>query len=352
MPVRKVLHVLPHPGEGGERYVDLLEPMDGFSFERVALTEGRGKLEALRGVSAARRAALRADLVHVHGDSAAILCVRILRRQPGVITFHGMHLLRRSRGPMRWLIGADLRRAIRFSRAAICVSASEFDDASAVAGSRGSDRVVRVDNGIPDPEPPDAQVRASVRRELGIGDDEMAVLFVGQLEARKGVLDLIAALELARAQGARAVGLIAGEGPLRESLEQRAGPAGARVLGRRDDVDDLLQAADVFAMPSEREGLSLAVLEAMSRGLALVVSDGPGNPDAVGDAGLISSYGQPGALAGALSKLAGDPALRSRLGEAARARFAARFTAERMVEETRAVYERALDAGDPSRISG
>jgi glycosyltransferase involved in cell wall biosynthesis len=99
-------------------------------------------------------------------------------------------------------------------------------------------------------------------------------------------------------------------------------------------------------MPSGREGLSLAVLEAMARGLAVVVSDGPGNPDAVGDAGIVFPYGEPQALANALDELASDPGLRARLGEAARERARTRFSAARMIAETREVYERALLMSD------
>ena len=341
MAERRVLHVLPHRGAGGERYIDLLEAMDGFRFERFALTEGRGKVEALRGAARARRRAAGFDLVHVHGDSAAILCLPVLRRQPGVITFHGLHLLRRTSGVFHSLVAAQLRRAIRRSRAAICISESEHADVLALMGGALGERAVRIDNGIPAPAPA-PRPRAEVRAELGLAEHELGVLYAGQLESRKGVLDLLEALETARSDGAALTGLIAGDGPLRAEIEGRAAAMGARVLGERDDVESLLTAADAFVMPSAREGLSLAVLEAMARGLPVVVSDGPGNPDAVGEAGMVVSYGDPAELAAALARLAGDPGLRARLGAAAQERVRDRFSAERMIEETRGVYERAL----------
>jgi L-malate glycosyltransferase len=343
---RKVLHLMPHPGAGGEAYIDLLEPMEGFSAARIALTERRGGLELVRGVPRARRAAADADLVHVHGDTAAILCIRVLKRRPAMITFHGLHRLRRSRGLRRRLLARRLRRAIGLARCSICISEAELADAAAVAGAKLEGRLTLIRNGIPDPGPPDPALRARTRGELRLADEEVAVLYAGQLEQRKGVLDLALALESARRQRAPLVGMFAGEGPLGEEISSRAEAAGARALGHRDDVDALLQAADVFVMPSEREGLSMAVLEAMSRGLAVVVSDGPGNPDAVGDAGMVFPYGEPEALAAALGKLAGDPALRARLGKAARERARTRFGLERMVAETRDAYERALGSGD------
>ena len=67
-------------------------------------------------------------------------------------------------------------------------------------------------------------------------------------------------------------------------------------------------------MPSEREGLSFAVIEAMGSGLAIVVSDGPGNPEAIGDAGIVVAVGDVEALAATLGELARDPAQLRRLG--------------------------------------
>jgi glycosyltransferase involved in cell wall biosynthesis len=333
---------MPHPGAGGERYVEMLEEMQGFRFRRVALTEHRGKLEVLPGLIRARRAAREADLVHVHGDSAAIACLRIIRRQPAVITFNGLHLWRRARGIAGRVVNLDLRRAIAASRASICVSEAELRDATDLAGPSLRDRLVRVDNGLPDPGPADESVRAAARGELGLEDGDLVVLFIGQLERRKGVLDLLGALERARAERPSLRGLIVGDGPLAEAVAARVDGEGVRALGQRDDIGDLLDACDLFTLPSEREGISLALLEAMARERAVVVSDGPGNPEAVGDAGVIVPYGDAGALSAALASLAADPAERGRLGQAARRRFLERFTAERMVEETRAVYESAL----------
>src|SRR5207344_440112 len=104
------------------------------------------------------------------------------------------------------------------------------------------ERLVLIENGIVDPGPPDRITRISERARLALEDEDIAVLFVGQLEPRKGVLDLIEALASARSEGARLVGLIAGDGPLRDEASARTGPAGALMLGQRDDVEALLEA--------------------------------------------------------------------------------------------------------------
>jgi len=116
-----------------------------------------------------------------------------------------------------------------------------------------------------------------------------------------------------------------------------------RPLGFRDDPARLLAAADVFVLASEREGLSFAVLEAMASGLAMVVSDGPGNPEAVGDAGVVVAAGDVTALAAALAGLARDPAGRARLGAAARERARSQFGVEQMLAGVGAAYAAALD---------
>jgi glycosyltransferase involved in cell wall biosynthesis len=119
-------------------------------------------------------------------------------------------------------------------------------------------------------------------------------------------------------------------------------------------ANQLLAAADAFVMPSEREGLSLALLEAMGRGLPVVVSDGVGNPETVGDAGIVVPLGDTAALAGQLHRLAQDPAARSRFGDAARRRVASAFALERWQADMRRVFSAALelDATAPARSAG
>ena len=100
----------------------------------------------------------------------------------------------------------------------------------------------------------------------------------------------------------------------------------------------------MFVLPSSREGLSFALLEAMAHGLATVVADGPGNPEAVGKAGIIVPSGDRHALAAALSELARDPARRAALGAAARERVEREFSLHGLLEGVRGAYERALGA--------
>ncbi len=106
----------------------------------------------------------------------------------------------------------------------------------------------------------------------------------------------------------------------------------------------LLGAADLFVLPSLWEGLPYSTLEAMALGKAALVSDGPGNPDALGEAGLVFPVGDVAAMADGLGRLAGDEHLRASLGKAAASRARERFSLSAMTEATARVYERALAA--------
>ncbi len=340
-----VLHVLPHPGGGAETYIDMLEALPGYRHERFALSVTRSRLRGVPSVLARRRELRRLarefDLVHIHGDMAAMIAAPVVSGRPLVITGHGLHRLRRSGGALGWLVRRRLRNAVAASARTILNSRAERDDLAPALPAALRGRLAVVHNGTPLPTPVGAARRAELRRALELGEAEVAVLFAARLEARKDPLAAIEACEAARAGGAPLVLLVAGDGPLAGEVRGRAG-AGVRALGHRDDIADLFAAADLFLLPSHREGMSLALLEAMATGLAPVVADGAGNAEAVADAGRIFVAGDREAMAAALGELAADPAERARLGAAARERVRDELSVERFRDGTRAEYEAAL----------
>jgi glycosyltransferase involved in cell wall biosynthesis len=343
--VPSVLHVLPHRGGGAETYIDLLEGEPGFTHRRMPLSRGRTPAQAAAslplGLPALARAARRADLVHIHGDTAALLALPLLRGRPSVITTHGLHLLRRVEGATRAVVVAGLRVAARAADRIICTSHAERDELAALLPPSAAQRLVVVHNGIDLPPEVAPRERVPARAALGLADGDVAGLFLGELHQRKAPLHAVEAAQAARARGAPLVLIVAGDGPQAAAVQSHAGPA-VRPLGFRDDVPRLLAAADLMVMPSAREGLSFAVLEAMGAGLAMVVSDGPGNPEVVGDAGVIVPVGDRALLAEALAGLATDDARRARLGAAARERVRTTFTLERLRARTYEIYRAAL----------
>jgi glycosyltransferase involved in cell wall biosynthesis len=113
-----------------------------------------------------------------------------------------------------------------------------------------------------------------------------------------------------------------------------------RFAGHVEEVDEVYRALDAFVFPSRNEGLGSALLAAMAHALPVVAAAGGASPEIVRDGadGLLARPPDAEGIAAAVERILNDPALAARLGEAARATVAARFTAARMVEGTLAAY--------------
>ncbi|MEA2574476.1 MAG: hypothetical protein QOH93_1774 [Chloroflexia bacterium] len=192
---------------------------------------------------------------------------------------------------------------------------------------------------------------ADARRELGICAEDVVIGTVGRLSPEKGGQDdlLWAANEL-RKSHPRVRLLIIGDGPLRPELERYAGELGmlddgaALFTGTRDDIARLLSAMDVFVLPSHKEALPVAVLEAMSMCLPVVATNIGGVPEVVqdGSTGLLVEPGDRPALKQVLVRLVTDRELAHRLGAAAQASVHAHFTVDKMVQHVEELYERLM----------
>ena len=189
--------------------------------------------------------------------------------------------------------------------------------------------------------------RAAMRRALGVDEETILVLSSAHLSRRKG-LDV--ALEaLARVDHTpRWRLLVAGDGPELPTLQSQATALGlehrVRFLGRRDDVPDLLAAADVFLLPSRSEGLGIAALEAMAAGRPVVASEVGGLAQAVVSerTGLLVPPEDPAALAAALDRLLRDAELRASLGAEGPRRIDEGFRADQMVAAYETLYGQLL----------
>jgi glycosyltransferase involved in cell wall biosynthesis len=173
---------------------------------------------------------------------------------------------------------------------------------------------------MPNPYVPRAGARADdVRTELGLAPGTPLVGIVAQLRPPKGHAVLLDAFARVRADAHL---VIAGDGPLRGELEQRAIAGRTHFLGVRDDVGALLAAFDVAVISSLREGTPLSALECMAAGTPLVATAVGGLPALLGDGALFVPPRDPGALAAAIDSLLADPGERSRLAAVAAARLA------------------------------
>jgi len=124
-----------------------------------------------------------------------------------------------------------------------------------------------------------------------------------------------------------------------------------RFEGWRTDPHAYLGAADVFALPSLREGLPLALLEAMAAGVPVVATSVGGVPAAAEGAALLVPPGDEQALAEGLATLAADPSRRAALARAGRERVEQRYGAERQVRALESLYRRLVRGGTSGRSS-
>jgi glycosyltransferase involved in cell wall biosynthesis len=337
---RSVLHVLPHPGGGGETYVDILGDLPGYHADRVHLAHSPRPRphELLRGVGGAFRHASGHDLLHVHGEVAGGLCLPLLATRPSVVTLHGLNLVRRLSGPRGTVAALNLRAVLRAADRTICVSESEREELVRAVGPGVARRAVVIRNGVRLATRAGEDERAETRRTLGIAESEVVGIWVGSLEEHKDPLAAVRA-----AQEASVTLLVVGDGLLRPLVE-RAADERVHVLGQRSDVPRLLAAADLYVLTSRREGLSLSLLEAMAHGLPVVVSDLPENVEAIGDAGICVRPDD-GSFAAALRRLAADASERADVGARAAQRVSRFFGAAEMARRTRYVYDEVLAAG-------
>jgi glycosyltransferase involved in cell wall biosynthesis len=206
------------------------------------------------------------------------------------------------------------------------------------------DRLAMIYSGIGDEEPPGVDPGA-VRAELGFAPGAPLVLFAGRLAEQKRVDDLLKALDLLQHVQPDVRTIIAGDGPLRERLEETAHAYHlddrVRFVGHRDDVPRLLAAADILVLPSAYEGLPNVVLEAMRFRKPVVATAAPGTTEVVidGETGVLIPIGEVILLTRAIRDLVRDPARARRLGEAGRARVETQFAADVMVDHFAGLYE-------------
>ncbi len=231
----------------------------------------------------------------------------------------------------------------RTTDAVVAVSQEVADDLVRRGLPRARVHVIR--NGIPVAELPAADPArvAALRRELALPD---GVPVVGVVARRKSQTHLLrAAARLARP----VVVLLAGvDADAESAASERELAPGSRVhcLGFRDDVADLSALFDVFVLPSEIEGFSLALLEAMARGLPCIATDAGGNREALEEgAGIVTAPGDVEAMAAALAGLLDDPASARELGARARERVRREFDVSKTVERTEALYESLVRRG-------
>jgi len=301
----------------------------------------------------------RPHIVHSRnwGTIEAVLAARVAHVPIVIHSEHGYE--------MDTLAGLPLRRRL-FRRAAYGMSDAVFTVTGELQQYHSRQawispsRIRVIHNGI-DTQlfAPHPQARRLILEKAGVPNDRFVVGSVGRLVAIKDHATLLKSAELLVHRGLDVHVLLAGSGPEltrhRQYLETSAALAGrVTFLGSSDNVSEILNAMDVFVLPSISEGMSNTLTEAMACGLPVLATRVGGNPEVVGDerSGGLFVPGDIYDLAQQLERLAGNDNLRRSLGTAARQRAVSMFGLERMVKDYRRLYmELAAKRGIIARSS-
>ncbi|UUU34954.1 glycosyltransferase family 4 protein [Streptomyces sp. CA-210063] len=291
-------------------------------------------------VATLRSACADADLVHAHGLHAGFRATLALGRRttPLVVTWHTRAYAEGARAHLLRL----LERRVAKAAAVVLGTTSELVDRARSRGARDA-RLAAV--ALPAPRRNDAdddteRPTSKVRAELGATDRPL-LMAVGALDRHRGYDTLLDAAREWRGLDPAPLLVIAGEGPLRSVLQRRIEDEElpVRLVGRRDDISELIAAADLALVPGGPEARSVLAQEALHARVPLVAAAVGSVPDLVGDGAELVPYGDAAALAAAVVRLLRDPALREALAERGTRQAATWPTEDETVAQVLSVYD-------------
>lgn len=319
------------------------EHLAGTGIGRVALPTGRTPLDLARSTGRTARAThgFRPALVHAHNVKVTAVA-RIgthlagLRRPPLLTTYHGV--------PHEEVDAAA--RILRLADLVACVSTDLMEQLAA----RGipAERLAVVPNGVPDPEPTSEETMRALDAELGLAEGAPVVSVVGRLVPQKAHDRFLRAAAIVHRSVPEARFLVVGDGELRartEALATQLGLTDAVIFtGIRGDATTIIARSDLLVFSSDWEGLSIAALEALARGVPVVSTAVEGTKELLSEgAGVVVPH-EDEALAAAIVECLGDPQRRAELGATGRRIHRERFSTARMAAAYRTLYERLLAA--------
>jgi glycosyltransferase involved in cell wall biosynthesis len=363
--VTRVLFVCPSLGLGGaERQWSLLVPelaARGFDVSLLTL-DGEGPFYAELAASG-----IETRCARMRGRFDVRALVRVFRRDvtPDVVVSrsvsglvvgnalarrdHAFHISAEHTDYSLLQLSLHRRALMRLvaPRVDLAIAVARAQVPSLLAHGYARDQLRVISNGVDASRLVARRSRIDVRCELGIADSEFLALLVATLRPEKRALDFVAAVSQAHSVNPRIRGVIAGGGPELEPVRAGAASTGQVVaaLGPRNDVADLMHAADVVCLTSSHEALPMSLLEAMAVGRAVVATAVGGVPELVEDGrtGLLADVGDASGFAKHLLAMAERPDLVAALGQAGRARQRSDFSADEMVDS----YQRVLESAAP-----
>ena len=301
----------------------------------------------------------RPDILHTHHYDATVigwLASWLYPRVRLVVGRHYSDAIYRSSTGLKQKAYLGVEQMVNRAAARIIVPASTIRELLTKRQGVPADKVEWIPYGsVPDKyvQPPAGVIR-QVRARLGL-EGRFAVATFGRLHEEKGHRYLVEAASRLRSRLPRLTVLVAGEGPERPALESQVRAAGledrVRLLGWQSDAMSIMAAVDAVVQPSLQEAFSQVMYEALWMGKPLVMTDVSGAVDVIRDGhnGLLVPRHDPGALAGAIEQLAGDPGLRARLAAAGRAHVEEHLAIDKIIPRYELAYLKVLGLGPNGR---
>ena len=292
----------------------------------------------------------KVDLINSHGKGAGLYARKVgfILNVPVVQTFHGLHYSRKN--PLARFLYLWLERFLfLFTRLVINVSAGQQREGLAMKiFPKSNSRVVvnGVDTTVVDRVKID---KTAFRRRLGLGPNDFVSTMIARFDPVKGHERLVKLLPDILKNIPNLKIVFAGDGERRSGTERLAKNLGVfsavRFLGQRSDVFKIFKVSDAAILPSYHEGMPLTVLEAMACHLPVVGSDVVGIRDLVqdGENGYLVDFDNKIEVIKTFRKLVQSPQLRRRMGERGRRLVEEKFSMEKFVKNTLAVYKEALN---------
>lgn len=291
------------------------------------------------------------SLVHAHGTRANsnVFWATGKLKLPLVYTIHGWSFHDDQQPLIRKIRVMGEQLLTNRSDVNISVSASNQQTGKKYFSRFNS---VVINNGIDQKKFDPSRSFKNVRQELHIAEDAILLLFVARFIHQKQPLKLIEAFAKAQQQNPKLQLLMVGDGDQKATALQMVKELNIenKVIFQpfRQDVPDVLKAADIFILPSLWEGLPIGLLEAMAMGKAIIGTQVDGTSEVIRhneNGVLIGTDGLVQNLADAVVAMAADAGLRVRLGEAARSTISSTYSAANMTREIEAIYLKLLGVG-------
>lgn len=305
----------------------------GITYHAVPMRGGADLGSYLRVLGIVRKFDIQ--VLHGHGDRSSMVgaVVARLTRKPAVTTVFS------STGSRHYSLAHRI------------ITASETLRSQLLANRLLAGRIDVVHEGVPDPPSILLEQRGACRQELGLRPSDVAIAMAGSLDSLAGQrlwIDTVGKLRQSH-PGVHLYVIGGTDAASTAVLEQRVVDrrlaSHVHFMEGRSSLQALLVAMDIFALPAQRDGACLALIEALAFGLPVVATIGAGMSEIVqhGETGLLFARGDGSMLAAMLAMLVEDPAWRAALGANARRCYRECFTLQRMVSETESIY-RALVA--------